>query len=191
MRHQRSSLEGSQGARNLSLGENNTWVLQDLHSKKKTISYKWVYHVNYNSHYSMIQSAFGDSWWSSSRWIWLQRDICTCGEMITARCFLSVVVSKGWELHQLEVNNAFLYGDLDKEVYMTLPRSFTCSTPIKVCRLQKSLYGLHQAPRQWFAKLSSKLCECGCIHPTPAIHYLLTERGIFLWLCCYMSMTLC
>ena len=37
---------------------------------------------------------------------------------------------------------------------MPLPHGFTCSTPGKVCRLQKSLYSPRQAPRQWFAKLS-------------------------------------
>jgi len=62
--------------------------------------------------------------------------------MVSVQCFLFVAVSKGWELHQLNVNNALLHGDLDKEVYMTLSPGFTCSTLDKVCWLQKSLYGL-------------------------------------------------
>jgi len=75
-----------------------------------------------------------------------------------------MAVSKRWELHQLDVNDVFLHTDLDEEVHMTLPPSFTCNTPTKVYLLQKSLCGLRQAPHQWFAKLSLKLREYSFIH---------------------------
>jgi len=57
----------------------------------------------------------------------------------------------------MDVNNAFLRRDLEEEVFMKLAPGFYSSKPNQVCRLSKSLYGLHQAPRQRFAKLSSKL----------------------------------
>lgn len=61
----------------------------------------------------------------------------------------------------MDVHNAFLHGDLDDEVYMKLPPGFSASSPNKVCKLRKSLYGLRQAPRCWFAKLSASLKDFG------------------------------
>ena len=81
--------------------------------------------------------------------------------MTSVWCFLAVVVAKQWELHQLDVNNAFLQGDLNEEVYMKLSPGYRRTGGNNVSRLKKSLYGCHQAPGQWFAKLSSKLCEYG------------------------------
>ncbi|GJW24922.1 ribonuclease H-like domain-containing protein [Tanacetum coccineum] len=61
--------------------------------------------------------------------------------------------------HLLDVNNAFLYGDLVEDVYMTLPEGYNNMDKSKVCKLSKSLYGLKQAPRQWNAKLTTTLAE--------------------------------
>ena len=81
--------------------------------------------------------------------------------MVTVRAFRAIAASKHWELHQMDVHNAFLHGDLDEEVYMKLPPGFESSYPNKVCRPRKSLYDLKQAPRCWFVKLVFVLKDYG------------------------------
>lgn len=69
--------------------------------------------------------------------------------------------SKGWFLKQFDVNNAFLHGYLEKEVYMTPLPGYTTAQPHQVCRLHKSLYGLKQASRQWNARFTTVLLSYG------------------------------
>nr|GEU82517.1 ribonuclease H-like domain-containing protein [Tanacetum cinerariifolium] len=67
------------------------------------------------------------------------------------------------DLPQLEVNDAFLYGNLIEDVYMSLSLDFGDKNCDKVGKLNKSLYGLKQAPRQWDAKLTAALIEHGFV----------------------------
>jgi hypothetical protein len=79
-------------------------------------------------------------------------------KMTTVCVLLVVAASKGWHLHQMDIKNAFLQGELEEQVYMVSPPDFTPKQNTSaVCRLKKSLYGLKQAPRAWNAKITQQL----------------------------------
>lgn len=82
----------------------------------------------------------------------------------TIRLVLSLAVARNWCLRQLDVQNVFLHGVLEEEVYMKQPPGYqSVSHPSYVCKLDKALYGLKQTPRAWYSRLSSKLLQLGFV----------------------------
>jgi hypothetical protein len=82
----------------------------------------------------------------------------------TVHTVLSLALTRGWPVHQLDVKNAFLHGILTETVYCSQPAGFVDSSrPDMVCRLNKSLYGLKQAPRAWNHWFAAFLLTLGFI----------------------------
>ncbi|GJV99804.1 putative ribonuclease H-like domain-containing protein [Tanacetum coccineum] len=76
------------------------------------------------------------------------------------RIFLDFASYMGFIVYQMDVKSAFLYGKIDEEVYVSQPPAFVDPKyPKKVYKVVKALYGLHQAPRAWYATLSTFLLK--------------------------------
>ncbi|KAE8668247.1 Aldehyde dehydrogenase [Hibiscus syriacus] len=75
----------------------------------------------------------------------------------TVRVIISLALSRGWKLRQIDINNAFLNRLLTEEVYMTQPPGYEQGNGELICKLHKAIYGLKQAPRAWFKRLKAYL----------------------------------
>ncbi|GJS32433.1 ribonuclease H-like domain-containing protein [Tanacetum coccineum] len=168
---------------------NGTWDIVELPKGRKAIGSKWIFKIKYQ--YSgeidrfkarLVAQGFGQK-----EGIDYEKIFSPVVKMVTARCLLNIVVFSSWPVFQLDVNNAFLYGDLDEIVYMKPPEGYFPSGN-KVCRLKKSLYGLKQTPRQCNAKLTSTLIENGFIQSKSDYSlYTKSDKGVFLALLVYVD----
>ena len=96
----------------------------------------------------------------------------------TVRTVLSLAISRTWPVHQLDVKNAFLHGTLSETVYCSQPAGFVDSSrPDMVCRLNKSLYSLKQAPRDWYSRFATFLLILGFTEAKSDTSLFIYRRG--------------
>ena len=145
------------------LETNKTWTLVDLPPEKNAIGCKWVYKIKYKSDGTVerYKARLVAKGYSQMEGLDFHETFAPVAKLVTVKVLLALASIKNWHLHHLDVNNAFLHGDLEEDVYMQLPPGFHLKGETRVCKLHKSLYGLKQASRQWFAKLSSALLAAG------------------------------
>ena len=111
----------------VALEANNTWTLTLLLAGKKPIGCKWVYKITYKVDGSIERykaRLVAKGFTQKEEAVYFET-FSLVAKMVFVKVLLVVAAIKGWSLSQLDVNNAFLHGDLDVEVYMALPQGFT------------------------------------------------------------------
>ncbi|GKA98491.1 putative ribonuclease H-like domain-containing protein [Tanacetum coccineum] len=140
------------------------WVLVDLPYGKKAIGTKWVYRNKKDERGVVVRNkarlvAQGHR---QEEGIDYDEVFAPVARLEAIRIFLAFASFMGFVVYQMDVKSAFLYGKIDEEVYVSQPPGFLDPKhPQKVYKVVKALYGLHQAPRAWYATLSTFLLKNG------------------------------
>ncbi|KAL4572059.1 hypothetical protein LXL04_018828 [Taraxacum kok-saghyz] len=150
----------------------------------------WVYKIKYKStgEVDRYKARLVAKGYNQKEGVDFDETFSPVAKLVTVRCIINIAINCKWNLYQLDVNNAFLYGTIDEEVYMTPPPGYFTEKDTKVCKLVKSLYGLKQAPRKWNEKLNSFFIEFGFIQSKNDYSlYTFNKRNCFIILLVYVD----
>ena len=162
-----------------SLLKNQTWELVDCPNDRKALRGKWVF--------TLKRGPKGEITRYKARWVVLgcsQREGLDYNETFASvvkpmsyKALFALAAALDWDLEQMDVKTAFLYGAVEEVIYMIQPTGFKSRQhPHKVCRLKKALYGLKQSPRVWYQTFANFMKELG-LFPIDADYSVFTDPG--------------
>lgn len=145
-----------------SLLKNNTWIYVARPSSRKVLKAKWVYKLKLDKDGQVERY--------KARWVakgYEQIDgfdynetFSPVASMNTFRTAVAIAAAYNCTLYHLDISTAFLYGDLEEEIFLEQPEGYDDGSG-RVCLLKKSLYGLKQSGRCWYYKLHTFLLGSG------------------------------
>jgi hypothetical protein len=151
-----------------SLKQNQTWTLVEPPKNQQVIDNRWVYKIKRNEDGSVqkYKARLVARGFRQVAGVDYNETFSPVTKFDSIRMILCVAASEKLILRQFDVKTAFLYGNIDEILYMQQPDGYQDGTK-RVCKLNRSLYGLKQASRCWNQRFTSVLSRLG-LHPTNA-----------------------
>ncbi|GKA82745.1 putative ribonuclease H-like domain-containing protein [Tanacetum coccineum] len=138
------------------------WTLMNLPHGKRAIGTKWVYRNKKDERGIVIRNneRLVAQGYTQEEGIDYDEVFALVARIEAIRLFLAYASFKDFVVYQMDVKSAFLYGKIEEEVYVCQPLGFEDPEfPDRVYKVEKALYGLHQAPRAWYETLSTYLLD--------------------------------
>lgn len=146
-----------------SLKSNGTWEEVELPEGKKEIGCRWIFKQKCDAEGNVLQhktrlvaqgykQIYGKDF---------DEVYAPVAKQVTLRVFLTIAAKKNMLVKHVDVKTAYLYGDLNEQIYMKMPPGIKTATENTVFLLKKSLYGLKQSGRMWNQKIDSMLRRIG------------------------------
>ncbi|CAL8141056.1 unnamed protein product [Prunus armeniaca] len=148
------------------LNKNKTWDLVPLSRGKTAVGCRWVFTLKHKADGSIdrYKARLVAKGYTQTYGVDYLETFAPVATLNTVRVLLSLAANRDWPLLQFDVKNAFLHGDLKEEIYMDLPPGIpVTSKEGVVCKLRKSLYGLKQSLRAWFARFAASMKKFGYV----------------------------
>uniref|UniRef100_A0A2N9H3N1 Integrase catalytic domain-containing protein n=1 Tax=Fagus sylvatica TaxID=28930 RepID=A0A2N9H3N1_FAGSY len=160
---------------------NHTWDLVHKPAGTSIVGCRWVFTVKQNPNGSVdrLKARLVAKGFTQTYGLDYTETFSPVAKLNSIRIIISLAANLDWPLHQLDVKNAFLHGDLNETVYMAQPPGFE-SKGEYVCHLKKSIYGLKQSPRAWFDKFSKAVVSHGMTRSQAdhSVFFKKTKTGI-------------
>ncbi|GJV51096.1 retrovirus-related pol polyprotein from transposon TNT 1-94 [Tanacetum coccineum] len=147
-----------------SMMDNMVWVLVDLPPGCKTVGSRWLFKkkTDMDGIVHVYKARLVAKGYTQLYGVDYKETFSPVADIRAIRILISIAAYYDYEIWQMDVKTAFLNGYLDEDIYMVQPEGFVDPNhPRKVCKLQRSIYGLKQASRSWNKRFDEEIKRFG------------------------------
>ncbi|KAL0393252.1 UNVERIFIED_CONTAM: Retrovirus-related Pol polyprotein from transposon RE1 [Sesamum radiatum] len=142
-----------------------TWELVEVPPNADIVAYRWVFTLKFRANGTLerYKARLVAKGFTQTYGVDYFETFSPVARLNSIHVLVSLAVNLNWPMYQMDIKNAFLYGDLNETVYMEQPPGYVAQGEKQrmVCKLKKAIYGLKQSPRAWFDKSSRIIGEFG------------------------------